>query len=81
MSSTLERVDWSAELVGGDLREAVLALKEEPGDGLYVGGVTLPAALARWGLINEYVLVVHPHMAGCGPRLLDGVQLDLELVD
>lgn len=37
MSSTLERVDWSAELVGGDLREAVLALKEEPGDGLYVG--------------------------------------------
>lgn len=43
--------------------------------------MTLPAALARWGLIDEYVLVVHPHMAGRGPRLLDGVQLDLELVD
>ncbi len=81
VSSTLERVDWNAELVRGDLRQAVLTLKEEPGDGLYVGGVTLPAALAGWGLIDEYVLVVHPHVAGRGPRLLDGVQLDLELVD
>lgn len=81
VSSTLEQVDWNAELVRGDLREAVLALKQEPGNGLYVGGVTLPAALAGWGLIDEYVLVVHPHVAGRGPRLLDGVQLDLELVD
>lgn len=80
VSSTLERVDWNAELVRGDLREAVLALKQEPGDGLYVGGVTLPAALAGWGLIDEYVFVVHPHVAGRGPRLLKGVQLDLELV-
>ena len=81
VSGTLEQVDWNAELVRGDLREAVLALKEEPGDSLYVGGVTLPAALAGWGLIDEYVLVVHPLVAGRGPRLLDGVQLDLELVD
>ena len=81
VSSTLERVDWNAELVRGDLREAVVALKHKPGDALYVGGVTLPAALARWGLIDEYVLVVHPQAAGRGPRLLDGVQLDLELVD
>lgn len=81
VSSTLEQVDWNAELVRGDLREAVLALKQEPGNGLYVGGVTLPAALAGWGLIDEYVLVVHPLVSGRGPRLLDGVQLDLELVD
>jgi len=81
VSSTLERVDWNAELVLGSLREAVTALKQEPGNGLYVGGVTLPAALAGWGLIDEYVLVVHPHVAGRGPRLLDGVQLDLELVN
>jgi dihydrofolate reductase len=81
VSSTLGQVDWNAELLGGDLREAVLALKEQPGGGLYVGGVALPAALAGWGLIDEYVLVVHPLVAGRGPRLLDGVQLDLELVD
>jgi dihydrofolate reductase len=81
VSSTLEQVDWNAELLSGDLREDVLALKQEPGDSLYVGGVTLPTALAGWGLIDEYVFVVHPVVAGRGPRLLDGVQLDLELVD
>src|SRR5689334_13657602 len=47
VSSTLERVDWNAELVRGDLGEAVARLKSEPGDGLLVGGVTLPLALAE----------------------------------
>ena len=33
VSSTLERVDWNAELVRGDLETAVRELKQEPGDG------------------------------------------------
>src|SRR5947209_8391666 len=47
VSSTLEQVDWNSELVrgGGDLGEAVTRLKQEPGKGLLVGGVTLPVAL------------------------------------
>jgi hypothetical protein len=53
VSSTLDRVDWNAELVRGDLAEAVEELKREPGDGLYVGGVTLPLALADLRLIDE----------------------------
>ena len=83
VSSTLEQVDWNSELVRGDLREAVLALKQEPGNGLYVGGVTLPTALAGWGLIDEYVLVVHPVLAGHGPTLLAGLRerIQLELVN
>jgi len=47
VSSTLDRVDWNAELVRGDLGEAVRRLKREPGEGLYVGGVKLPQALAE----------------------------------
>jgi dihydrofolate reductase len=39
VSSTLERVDWNAKLVRGDLRKAVQQLKREPGKGLFVGGV------------------------------------------
>jgi dihydrofolate reductase len=44
--------------------------------------VKLPAALAAAGLIEEYTFVVHPVVAGRGPRLLDGIrdQLRLELV-
>jgi dihydrofolate reductase len=83
VSSTLTDVDWNAELVGGDLRDAVEQLKAEPGDGLFVGGVTLPVALANLGLIDEYVFVVQPVLAGHGPRLLNGLreQVTLELVD
>src|SRR3712207_6402793 len=47
VSSTLESVDWNSQLLRGDLREAVLRLKQVPGKGLYTGGVTLPTALAQ----------------------------------
>ena len=82
MSSTLDRVDWNAELVRGDLGQAVQRLKEEPGRGLFVGGVTLPLALAELGLIDEYEFVVHPRLAGHGPTLFAGLStpLDLQLV-
>ena len=42
VSGTLDQVDWNAELVRGDLGEAVQQLKREPGKGLFVGGVKLP---------------------------------------
>jgi dihydrofolate reductase len=67
VSSTLERVDWNAELLRGDLATAVGRLKQEPGKGLFVGGVTLPQTLAELGLIDEYEFVVHPVLAGHGP--------------
>jgi dihydrofolate reductase len=82
VSSTLERVDWNAELVRGDLATAVRALKREPGKGLFTGGVRLPQALAELGLIDEYELIVHPRLVGHGPRLFAGLSkpLDLRLV-
>lgn len=83
VSSTLERVDWNAELVRGDLGEAVQKLKQESGKGLFVGGVTLPLALAELGLIDEYEFVVHPRLAGHGPTVFAGLakHVDLKLVD
>ena len=79
VSRTLERVDWNAELVRGDLGEAVQQLKQEPGKGLFVGGVTLPLALADLGLIDEYEFVVLPIVAGHAPTLLAGLSERLEL--
>jgi dihydrofolate reductase len=83
VSSTLSGVDWNAELLQGDLVQAVQRLKQEPGEGLWVGGVTLPMALADRGLIDEYELVVQPVLAGHGPTLLAGLheRIQLELVD
>jgi dihydrofolate reductase len=82
VSRTLDRVDWNAELLRGDLAMAVQQLKQEPGKGLFVGGVKLPQALAELGLIDEYELVVHPRIAGHGPALFAGLSrpLDLKLV-
>ncbi len=82
VSSTLERVDWNAELVRGDLGKAVQRLKQEPGKGLFVGGVKLPLALAELGLIDEYEFVVQPRLAGHGPTLFAGLSkhVDLRLV-
>ena len=82
VSSTLDRVDWNAELVRGDLAKAVQQLKREPGKGLFTGGVTLPLALAELGLIDEYEFVVHPRLAGHGPTLFAGLskRVDLKLV-
>ena len=83
VSSALSGVDWNAELVRGDLEHAVQRLKQEPGEGLWVGGVTLPLALADLGLIDEYEFVVQPVLAGRGPTLLAGLRerIQLELVD
>jgi dihydrofolate reductase len=82
VSSTLERVDWNAQLVRGDLKTAVAALKHQPGKGIMVGGVTLPLALAELGLIDECLIVIHPRIAGHGPTLLAGLskRVDLKLV-
>ena len=82
VSSTLDRVDWNAELVRGDLKRAVQRLKREPGKGLFVGGVKLPLALAGLGLIDEFEFVVHPRLAGHGPNLFAGLSkpIDLKLV-
>ncbi len=82
VSSTLDRVDWNAEFVRGDLGKAVQQLKREPGKGLLVGGVTLPLALAELGLIDEYEFVIHPRLAGHGPTLFAGLSkhVDLKLV-
>jgi dihydrofolate reductase len=82
VSSTLKQVDWNAEFLRGDLGTAVQQLKQEPGKGLYVGGVTLPLALAELGLIDEYEFVVHPRLAGHGPTLFAGLSkpVDLRLI-
>ncbi|MEF3403085.1 dihydrofolate reductase family protein [Agromyces sp. CCNWLW203] len=82
VSSTLSAVDWNAELVHGDLGPAVQRLKQS-GERLWVGGVTLPLALADLGLIDEYEFVVQPVLAGHGPTLLAGLheRIRLELVE
>jgi dihydrofolate reductase len=82
VSRTMDRVDWNAELVRGDLGKAIQQLKRESGKGLLTGGVKLPLALAELGLIDEYEFFVQPRLAGHGPTLFAGLSkpIDLKLV-
>jgi dihydrofolate reductase len=84
VSSTLDRVDWNAEILSADqLGTTVQQLKLQSGKGLLVGGVKLPLALAELGLIDEYEFVVQPRLAGHGPTLFAGLSkhVDLKLVN
>jgi dihydrofolate reductase len=79
VSSTRVADGWNTESLTGDVVEAVRRLKQQPGDGLYVGGVTLPTALADAGLIDEYEFVVAPALVGHGPRLFENLATPLNL--
>jgi dihydrofolate reductase len=69
-STTLERADWNATVVRGDLEAEVRALKSLPGKDMQLtGGAELAAALAEKNLIDEYQVVVHPVVLGGGKRL------------
>ena len=83
VSSTLNKVDWNAELVRGDLAKTVEHLKRQPGKGLFVAGIKLAQSLTELGLLDEYEFIVQPRLAGHGPTLFAGLSkpLDLTFVD
>lgn len=62
--------DGSVRVLGGDAAEEVAALKSEPGrDILLTGGTELASTLAAAGLLDEWVIAVHPVVLGGGARL------------
>src|SRR5262249_30907983 len=72
-SQTLDTAEWNAEIIQGDVADAVAALKEEPGGDLLIyGSGDLVDELTQHGLIDEYRLMVHPVIVGQGKRLFNG---------
>lgn len=79
-SRTLDSVeDRNTRIVRTNLRDEILKLKQEPGKNILVGGVDISSQLMRLGLIDEYIFVVGPVIAGPGRRLLEGVSLPEKL--
>lgn len=77
--------DKNTRIVGTDLRNEVLRLKQEPGNYIIVGGVDVASQLIELGLVDEYLFVVSPILAGNGRRLMEGAdlreKLQLKLID
>ena len=80
-SRTLNSVEGNkTRIVRGNLAEEVLALKHQSGKDICVGSLSIASQLSERGLIDEYRIVVHPVIAGKGPRLFDTVKLQDRLL-
>jgi dihydrofolate reductase len=85
-STTLtEPLAWqNSTVLQGNLDEAVLRLKQEKGQDLYVLGSTeLVGALIEHDLVDEYRVMIDPVVVGGGKRIFpsDGVLRSLRLID
>ena len=78
-SRTLDSAEGNTRLVRTNLRDEILRLKQEQGKNILTGGVSLPSQLIELGLVDEYLFVVGPVIAGEGRRLLEGVSLPEKL--
>jgi dihydrofolate reductase len=82
--TTTRAPGWdNTRVLGGDLAADIAVLKAESGKDLLAhGGASFAQALVRLGLVDEYRLVVHPVVLGCGLALFDGAApFDLTLTD
>ena len=84
-STTLKEVSENkTRIVRGNIAEELMALKNKPGKDIAVGSLSIASQLSDLGLIDEYHFVVHPIVAGKGPRLFENLQsknsLRLELI-
>jgi dihydrofolate reductase len=85
-STTLaEPLPWqNSTLLKGDAMAAAAELRERPGGTIVVlGSGELVGSLRRHGLVDEYILLIHPLVLGSGRRLFpdDGTVSTLRLVD
>lgn len=79
-SQTLDSVEGkNTRIVRGNLQEEILKLKQQEGNDILTGGVSLPSQLIELGLVDEYRVVVQPFIAGEGRRLLADVSLPEKL--
>jgi dihydrofolate reductase len=69
----------NARIVRGNLQDEILKLKQESGKNILTGGVDLSSQLIELGLVDEYLVVVHPIVVGAGRRWSEGVNLQEKL--
>lgn len=78
-------VSWAeARVFDGDLAEEIKKLKSEPGKPICaIGGAGFMRSLIATGLIDEYILPIHPVVLGKGQPIFTGAArpMDLKLAD
>lgn len=62
-------------IVSTSPQDEILKLKQEEGKAILLGGVDIPSQLIESGLVDEFIFVVQPLIAGDSRRLLEGINL------
>src|SRR5690606_27673568 len=66
--------DWeSATLSKRSLEDEVLALRQQPGNDIYIGSRSLIIQLLNLHLVDEFQLCVYPVIAGSGLQLFENI--------
>lgn len=85
ISGTMPQAEGGPRIIRGGLEDEVRRLKQQPGKKISIGGMTVRSQLMAAGLIDELYVVVHPVIAGTGPRLFHDISLQetikMELAD
>src|SRR5579863_6671542 len=85
ISRTMEQAEGGPRVIRGGLEDEIRKLKQLPGKKISIGGMTVRGQLIAAGLIDELYVVIHPIIAGAGPRLMESTRLNdtikMELVD
>jgi dihydrofolate reductase len=73
-SNTLNHVEWkTAAIANRDLKETVLALRQQPGKDILVGSRSLIIQLINLNLVDEFQLCIHPVVEGSGLSLFENI--------
>jgi dihydrofolate reductase len=82
-SKALDQATWAeSSIARGDLEDEIANLRRQPGGEIIAwGGASFAQSLSRAGLIDEYVLVIHPVAFGSGMPMFrdlpDALRLEL----
>lgn len=79
-SRTLESVEGNARLVRDDIAGEVARLKAMPGKAMNLGGADIAASFMQLGLIDEFVVGVHPILLGGGKPMFADLPASERLV-
>ena len=73
-SNTLQSLETGAVLINGDIKIKVEELKQKEGKNIWLfGGASLITSLLNAGLIDEFILSVHPIILGSGKPLFNNI--------
>ncbi len=79
-SNSLQQVNEGDEIIRGDFKGQVQAIKNGPGKDIWLfGGAVLTASLMNEGLVDELWLSVHPILLGTGKPLFAGIHNRIKL--